>query len=42
MIELLNIYSVIHFITEGGQWSKLDPTLNSPLWWNATVSINLV
>ena len=36
-VAILNIYNIISFTNGGGEWDRLDPILNSPLWWNALV-----
>jgi hypothetical protein len=36
-VAILNIYNVVSFTNSGGEWDRLDPILNSPLWWNVPV-----
>ncbi|MDD2715176.1 MAG: hypothetical protein PHW04_04705 [Candidatus Wallbacteria bacterium] len=36
-MAIINIYTIIKFINGGGEWDRLDPVCNSPLWWNAPV-----
>lgn len=38
-VAIINIYNIVSFTNSGGEWDRLDPTLNSPLWWNAAVYI---
>lgn len=38
-VAILNIYYIVSFTNVGGEWDRLDPTLNSPLWWNVPVSV---
>jgi len=36
-VAIVNLYNIVGFINGGGEWDRLDPILNSPLWWNALV-----
>jgi Na+-driven multidrug efflux pump len=36
---MINMYNIVSFTYGGGEWDRLDPILNSPLWWNASVYI---
>jgi len=36
-VAIVNLYNVVSFTNGGGEWDSMDPTLNSPLWWNAPV-----
>jgi hypothetical protein len=38
-VAIVNIYNIISFTNNGGEWDRLDPILNSPLWWNAPVYV---
>jgi len=38
-VAVSNIYNIISFTNGGGEWDRLDPILNSPLWWNAPVYV---
>jgi hypothetical protein len=36
-VAVVNLYNIVRFTNGGGEWDRLDPILNSPLWWNAPV-----
>jgi hypothetical protein len=38
-VSIMNIYNVISFTSGGGGWDRLDPILDSPLWWNVSVYV---
>jgi hypothetical protein len=38
-VAIVNMYNIVSFTNGGGEWDRLDPILNSPLWWNAPVYI---
>jgi hypothetical protein len=37
VVAIVNICNIVSFTNNGGEWERLDPILNSPLWWNAVV-----
>ena len=38
-VAIFNLHTTLSFINRGGRWERLDPILNSPLWWNASVYV---
>lgn len=36
-VAIVSLYNIVSFTNGGGEWDRLDPILNSPLWWNAPV-----
>jgi len=38
-VAIVNIMNIMNFIKIGGEWTRVDPILGSPLWWNINVYV---
>jgi len=41
-VAAMNLTTNLNFIKRGGSWDALDPTTNSPIWWNSIVCVGSI